>query len=166
MGPQNQVLACFLRKNGNLLPVSPESSESDDSVDLCEKRKIISKTDILSRMNSGSILPVEHIARLDELAVRSLCTKSLRIRISTVFGRAHTLMMSHIPFPPSGNRSGDRIDLHLCEELPVSVLLVITGLSLIAVDDDLLPLAVLCHGPGDLGAFHIGLSELQAAVVQ
>ena len=68
--------------------------KAHNSIDLGEERIVLANTDVVTGMKMRSALPDKNVARQNELPVRTLGSKTLRLAVATVSGAANTFFMS------------------------------------------------------------------------
>jgi len=82
------------RINRNLLLVSAQSFETNDTVRGREQCIVTATSDIGSGMNLSAALSVKDISGLNKLTIGSLRAQTFGLGISTVLRRTDTLLMS------------------------------------------------------------------------
>src|SRR5262245_47546916 len=98
-----------------------------------------------ARVEVGAALADDDLARVDDLAAEALDAEALGVGVATVLGRGRALLVCH-EFSPSLSADlvswsacsqGDVGDLDLGVLLAVTLALLVAGLVLVLLDDDL-----------------------------
>ncbi len=129
----------------------PFGAELDRTGREGEQGVVAAAADVDAGVEVGAALADDDLARADDLAAEALHAEALRVGVATVAGGACALFVCHcwFPFAP---RLLDAGDLDAGELLAVALALLVPGLVLELLDDDLRAAQVAqdLGGDGDL----------------
>ena len=109
-----------------------------------EQGVVLATADACSGVETRSALTNDDLAGVDLLAPEALHAEALRIGVTTVLGRAQTLLCCH-----SSASALDSGDLHPGVALAMANTTPVTGLVLVTDDTDLRTLGLIQHFGGD-----------------
>jgi len=123
-------------------PATALGTELHSTLLECEQRVIATAPDTRTGMEVRTALTNDDLARTDNLTAETLDAEALRVRVTTVASGTRTLLVCHVSLPWPLLNTGD---LDAREVLAVPLALLVSGLVLKLLNDDLGAAKLLEH---------------------